>query len=451
MTPKAPASSDPPRATIRDLIDALTRYVNLRLASYGARQLAFGTPLWDRIRSELQSSEKTVRTTLRLSLAEIHRKQDGIALGAGVLAYLDAPETGPSWIACQARDKERADVIRNKLKLGEMLESPEMASLGEKRDDQCEAAAQRLIEAMRASPSAADLSAAWVRNDAEVDAALAECEKARASLRDASIPGIDAASESPVQSRDRQWKTDMESGEGPRSELARECRWFSTWARKHPEPSIEGLTALRSMLYQTGDVMGETAVRLLATHPAVARKVSRALAEIRAAVPDNNGKRRQTPSRDAWKQIFAVVGRYESILRQCWHELCDADKAAGDASPSPQTGSNGDSIGGKQNGSHKNLDGYRDAKWIREATQGGLTGDALRKMVKRGTLKDTVPGSNGRRLFNVEELAAARPTHGAALRDALSECADFRKPRKAEKERLTKPDKGGQTTTNADK
>ncbi len=92
---------------------------------------------------------------------------------------------------------------------------------------------------------------------------------------------------------------------------------------------------------------------------------------------------------------------------------------------------------------------YRDASWIRKATQDGLTGDALSKMRGRGTLKLT-RYEGARPLYNVPEVAKARPQYSDALMDALSEGADFRTRRKAERKRTTRPDKARQSPTKPD-
>jgi hypothetical protein len=93
---------------------------------------------------------------------------------------------------------------------------------------------------------------------------------------------------------------------------------------------------------------------------------------------------------------------------------------------------------------------YRDASWIRKATNGGLDGDLLRQMRKRRQLRN-YKGAASRPLYHVLEVAHARPQYAEMLLDALKEGADFRKPRKAERRGPTKPDKGRRNPTKPDK
>ncbi len=93
---------------------------------------------------------------------------------------------------------------------------------------------------------------------------------------------------------------------------------------------------------------------------------------------------------------------------------------------------------------------FRDAAWIRKATDNGLDADLLTKMRKRGKLKRS-RSSGGRWLYDVDEVAQMQPTYASLLLDALSDGADFRQPRKAELGRRTRLDKAGQGLTKPDK
>jgi hypothetical protein len=117
--------------------------------------------------------------------------------------------------------------------------------------------------------------------------------------------------------------------------------------------------------------------------------------------------------------------------------------------------SEGDAAGGGHNQEpappkSENLMRYRDAAWIGQATERGLDSDRLRQMRNRETLVKA-KRIKKRWLYDVDEVAEKQPAYAKRLMDAMEEDADFRKPRKAEKDRRTKPDKAGQGRTKTDK
>jgi hypothetical protein len=103
--------------------------------------------------------------------------------------------------------------------------------------------------------------------------------------------------------------------------------------------------------------------------------------------------------------------------------------------------------------SNSELGDWRDTTWISRATSRGLDTELLRKMRERGELIDVKTSPTGRFLYNINELAKARPTYATQLLDALADAADFRQPRKSERREAsrTKPDKGGRSRTEPDK
>ncbi len=138
--------------------------------------------------------------------------------------------------------------------------------------------------------------------------------------------------------------------------------------------------------------------------------------------------------RDAYFLIGECIEAVKSVMmvRQDSQSIPPADQKEQRATP--PSASDGD------------IGRFRDARWISKATGGGLTGDALSKMRRRNTLHN-VRRQGRRPLYDVYEVAEARTQYACVLMDALSENADFRTPRRAERKDRTKPDKAGQRPT----
>lgn len=174
-------SVDVATGTVRDLIDSLINLRNWRIALYGGRESAMGTPVWDRVTAGMFTATKAVRRNLRRAMPELKEHGNGVGIGRLVQEYADTIETGGSSIDCTSRDARRFRPLEGELVLIESLASPVIAALAERRTEQMESAAANLVRAMSVAKSASDFDAAWTQNQAECDAAQSEFAKARAA------------------------------------------------------------------------------------------------------------------------------------------------------------------------------------------------------------------------------------------------------------------------------